>query len=323
MNAMKFDVFFYEAFEEERQSLARLLDGRLYAGYSNETIQRSGHTAPPAALISIRTQSALPAAWIPGVRGLLARTTGSDHLEPLRLLNSAPALACLPEYCSRAVAEQAALLWMALLRKLPRQLGQWSVFNRDDLTGGECLGRTLGVIGVGRIGREITQIGRGLGMNVLGVDPVRRHPDVNYVELSDAVAQADILVASMNLTPENRGVFNYDCLRRARAGLLFINVARGELAVASDLARLLDEGTLGGLAMDVFDGETRVADALRSGAADPEAARLLALARRPNVLFTPHNAFNTSEALDRKSALSIEQAISFAHTGQFKWPLPN
>ena len=318
---MDYDVYFYEAFAEERESLERHLQGRLKAGYTAATLQLSGDVAPPAPVLSIRTQSVLPAAWCPPVRALLARTTGHDHLRRLAAMPQPPALACLPEYCSRAVAEQAALLWMALLRKLPRQLAQWPTFNRDGLTGGECMGRTLAVAGVGRIGHEIARIGRGLGMTVVGSDPVRRHADVNYVELVDGISHADILVASMNLTEENRGLFNYARLSAARPGLLFINVARGELAVTADLARLLHEGHLGGIALDVYDGENDVADALRTQRPDAEAARLLELARHPNVLLTPHNAFNSMESVDRKSALSIEQALAYAATGRFKWPL--
>lgn len=319
---MDFDVFFYEAFAEEQSALAARLGNGLRVGYSAETIQRSGHATPPAPLISIRTQSVIPDSWHPPVRGVLARATGYDHLLPVRARQNPPALACLPEYCSRAVAEQAALLWMALLRKLPMQLQQWPRFKRDNLTGGENLGRSLLVAGVGQIGHEVVRLGQGLGLRVRGTDPIHRYDDVEYVSLEDGVRGADIIAACMNLTQENRGLFNYALLRTARKGCLFINVARGELAASADIERLLDEGILGGVAFDVFDGESVIADALRENTLHPEADRLRNLAGRPNVIMTPHNAFNTREALARKADYSVRQILSFMKYGQFEWPLP-
>ncbi len=316
------DVMFYEAFSEEEQAIRRYLPAGCRAGFSAQTIQAAGAAEPPAPLISIRTQSVVPTNWHPQVRGLLARTTGYDHLRPFLLLDRPPALACLPEYCSRAVAEQAALLWLALLRRLPAQLAQWATFNRDGLTGGECAGRTLAVVGVGRIGHEIAQIGRGLGLKVVGVDPVPRHPDVTYRPWPEAAAQADILVASMDLNETNRQFFNRTNVEgNCRPHALLINVARGELVNTADVLALLDERKLGGLAMDVYAEETRIADALRdAGEGGPELALLQQLARHPNVLLTPHNAFNTQEAVDRKSEYSVQQVVHFLQHGQFRWP---
>lgn len=318
---MNHDVFFYEAFEEEATSLAAELGPGVRAGYTASTIQLAGHTTPPAPLLSIRTQSALPPGWELHIRGVLARTTGYDHLLPLRHRAPNLALAALPEYCSRAVAEQAALLWMSLLRRLPAQLRQWATFHRDGLTGGECGGRTLAVAGVGRIGHAVTQIGRGLGMQVLGVDPVRRHSDVQYVAWEEAVARADVLALCMNLTAENRACVRRATLAGARPGLCLVNVARGELVETADLEPLLREGLLGGVALDVFAGEPEVADALRTGRSTAESARLLHLARHPQVILTPHNAFNTHEAVHRKSAFSARQVQTFLASGHFEWPL--
>lgn len=317
---MKFDIFFYEAFAEEQAALAARLSDRFNVGYSVETIQRSGHTRPPAPLISIRTQSNIPETWHPPIEGILARTTGYDHLTPLITRKNPPLVAHLPEYCTRAVAEQAALLWMALLRKLPEQQENWPKFKRDALTGGENLGRSLLVAGVGRIGHEIVKIGKGLGMRTNGADPIQRHPDVEYVPLKNGVTTADVIVSAMNLTEENRGLFNFDLLRLAKPGALFINIARGELVRSADIARLLDERILGGVAFDVYNDEPVVADALRSGATQPETDNLRALAERPNVIFTPHNAFNTTEALARKADLTVEQAVFFLENKRFKWP---
>ena len=315
------DVMFYEAFAEEEESLRRHLPTGCQAGFTSQTVQATGAPTPPARLISIRTQSAVPSAWWPQLTGILARTTGYDHLHTY--IRSAPRvkLACLPEYCSRAVAEQAALLWLALLRRLPAQQAQWSTFNRDGLTGGECQGRTLVVVGVGRIGHEVARIGQGLGMTVRGVDPVHRHPDITYLDWSTAAPLADVVAACMDLNPSSQRFFRQANLAALKPGCLLVNVARGELVDTSDVTQALDQGRLAGLAMDVFSDETTVADALRGlGPHSEEVARLEALARHPRVLFTPHNAFNTVEAVELKSRFSAEQVQHFLAQGVFRWP---
>jgi len=318
---MPYDVMFYEAFREEAESLQRHLPPTCRAGFTPHTVQAAAEVDPPAPLLSIRTQSVVPPAWLPHLKGILARTTGYDHLRDYAVRAPALPLACLPEYCTRAVAEQAALLWMALLRRLPAQLAQWTDFHRDGLTGGECAGRTLVVVGVGRIGHEVAQIGRGLGLHVLGVDIEPRHKDLTYLPWAEAAPRADIVAACMDLNPTSRQFFRAETLARLKPGALLVNVARGELVDLDATCTALDQGLLGGLAMDVFEEETRVADALR-GLATPTPAveQLRQLARRPNVIFTPHNAFNTLEAVERKSLSSVEQLVHFWQQGRFRWP---
>ncbi len=317
-----FDAFFYESFDEEGPSIAAALDPQIRAGFSPLTIQESGHTAPPAPLISIRTQSSIPAAWFPQLRAILSRTTGYDHLEEIRhRAGSALALASLDEYCSRAVAEQAALLWLALLRKLPQQMGHFSRFHRDGLTGGECEGRAIAIFGVGRIGHDIHRIAQGLNMRPLGVDIRPTHPDVHHVSPDEALAHADIIVSSMNLRADNRHYFNRALFQRARHGAIFVNIARGELVATRDLADALDAGRLAGAGLDVFNDEPSLAVQLHQGISETAEARLIQqLAARPNVILTPHNAFNTREALDRKAKQSAAETLHFLQHGRFARP---
>jgi len=318
------DVFFYEAFAEEAECLKQFLPREVKAGYTWKTIQEHGATEPAAGLISIRTQSAIPESWAAKLTGILTRSTGYDHI--LAYLRRGIDLPCghLPPYCSRAVAEQAMLLWTALLRNLPGQSEKFTSFNRDGLTGRECEHKTLLVVGVGNIGYEVVRIGRGLGMRVLGVDIVERHPGVQYVTIDEGLAAADIIVCAMNLTALNRHYFNYQRLRQARPGVVFVNVSRGEQAPSADLLRLLDENHLGGVGLDVFNHESELADSLRTGrpSDDQEVAKTLELASRPAVICTPHNAFNTREAVARKSELSVEQIDHFLKHGKFLHSVP-
>jgi D-lactate dehydrogenase len=342
------DVYFYEAFAEETELLRQFMPARVAAEYTSATIQEAGHAAPPARLISTRTQSIIPRAWAASLDGILSRSTGFDHLAAYAASVDQPlGYGYLPLYCHRAVAEQAMLLWMALLRKLPRQLAQFHEFHRDGLTGHECQGRTLVVVGVGNIGHEICVLGRALGMKVIGVDRDPRHADVEYLAVGDALALADVVVCAMDLNPTSRGYFDDAKWRLAKPGALFVNISRGEISPSTALLTALDAGRLGGIAIDVYDHEAELAMALRgstgaavcldarpsaaevaerrsailaSDAFDAEVLAALELARRDNVLCTPHNAFNSYEGVVRKSQHSVEQVVAFLNNGQFVWP---
>ena len=303
----------------------RYLDEDIKAVFTDKTIQASGHETPPAQIISTRTQSVLPEAWAGSVKGLLTRSTGYDHIIAYRARTGlCPAAGYLPLYCHRAVAEQAMLLWTALMRRLPKQQRQFTSFHRDGLTGQECQAKHLLVVGVGHIGSEVCRIGRGLDMDVKGVDIAPRHAEVHYVTIEEGLPWADIIVCAMNLTDLNRDYFNYERFLQTKRGVFFVNVARGELSPSADLLQLLEEEHLAGVALDVYDQESTLAEALRTGEAaqDPQVKAALALAARDNVILTPHNAFNTSEAVERKAEQSIQQIRHFKETGAFLWPVP-
>lgn len=320
-----FDVFFYEAFAEEARTIKKYLPAGIKAGFGWETVQEKKDDKPAAGLISIRTQSRIPLEWGNQLAGILTRSTGYDHLLSYQAQIRKPLiLGYLPLYCNRAVAEQAMLLWMALLRKLPRQMEQFSDFNRDGLTGWECENKTLLVVGVGNIGSQVVKIGQGLGMRVMGVDLVKKYDFVDYFSIEEALPRANIIVCAMNLTKDNPSYFNYERLKQAPKGVIFINIARGEFSPAVDLLRLLDEGHLDALGMDVYNRESELAVMFRSQEStnDRELQATRILSQKPNVIFTPHNAFNTIEAVERKSFQSVEQIKYFLDNGKFLWPLP-
>jgi D-lactate dehydrogenase len=319
------DVYFYEAFEEEAEALRRLLPASFSAGYTDLTIQEAGHVAPPAPVISVRTQSQLPLAWAPGLRAILSRSTGYDHLAAYAAATGAPvALGYLPLYCHRAVAEQAMLLWMALLRRLPVQMRQFHDFHRDGITGFECEGRTLAVVGVGHIGREVCRIGAALGMRAFGVDRNPVHSDVTYVSIDEALPQADVLVCAMDLNASNHGYFNAARWNQVKRGAVFVNISRGELSPSAELLAALESGQLSAVGMDVYNHESLLAVALRTKhpSDDAEVAATLKLAQRDDVICTPHNAFNSFEAVERKSEHSVQQIVALRDTGRFLWPAP-
>ena len=311
----------YEVFSEEESALKKFLPQKIKARFTSKTIQAAGAKEPPAVLISVRTQSKIPAAWTKKLKGILTRSTGYDHLVAYR-----KQIACgyLGDYCARAVGEQAVLVAAALLRKLKKQIRNFDTFNRDHITGYESQGRRLLVVGVGNIGQEIVDVGRGLKMEVKGVDIKRRFRHLNYVSLEKGLAWADVAICALPLTGKTRGLLNYVTLKKAKPGLVFVNVSRGEVSPMRDLARLLKEGTLGGLGLDVFEEESEAARSLQENKRPfRQAVRaILFLKDQDDVIFTPHNAFNTHESVERKSRLSAESIRIFLAKQRFPFPLP-
>ncbi len=319
---MTFDICFFEAFAEEEHALVTLLPKHITAQFVSHTIQESGVKKPPAALISIRTQSRVPDEWLPHISGILSRTTGYDHLLPY--ISHVPC-GYLPNYCTQSVAEQALLFIFSLARKLPQQLLHFQDFNRNNLTGIELRDKHVLIVGMGNIGYAIYTLTKALGMKPQGVDITRAHKNVAYTDIHTGIRDADFIISAMNLTSHNKGYFSYALLKQAKKGAFFINVARGEHASAVDLLQLMQEKHLGGIALDVYTDEPHVAALFRSKKKNhnQEFQALLALSHTENVILTPHNSFNTIEAVAEKTRQTVEQIIRFIQKKQFTWQLPN
>lgn len=318
------DLYLFEVFREESEALRQCLGEGITYEMTSATIQEAGFIDPPAPLISIRTQSIVPAAWTEKLDGILSRSTGYDHLRLFRKTTGAT-LPCgyLEEYASRAVAEHAIILVLMLLKKIPAQLMQMPTFNRDGLTGAEWPGKRLLIVGAGRIGGEIAKIAAQMGMEIKGVDIVRRHEHINYVSRDEGLSWADAIICAMDLRDDNRGYFSYETLRKAKAGAVFVNIARGEHAPPDVLVRLLDEGHLGAIGIDVYENEAEIAVALRDGGFEhPDAAPVRRMFNNPRAVLTPHNAFNTAEAVRHKAQATARQINNFLEHKNFDPKIP-
>ncbi|MCG8324293.1 MAG: hypothetical protein MI673_02170 [Thiotrichales bacterium] len=318
MPDQKPDVALYEVFAEERHDLQRIwpddLEGRFFPG----TIQEEGHTEPRARILTTRTQSLIPQTWCEQLDAVLTRSTGFDHLQ--HLAGHGVQLGYLPQYCARSVAEHAMLVWSALLKKLPAQVRQFSLFKRDGITGRELSGKKLLVIGVGNIGSEIYRLAQALGMQVHGLDIEKKFADINYVDATADVSYYDIIVSAMNLTADNAGYFDQAFFDRVKRGCIFINISRGELSPHAILKHNLENGRLGGVGLDVFDNEKEIATGLRHKSCITDDAQLLLdISEHTNVILTPHNAFNTEEATQRKAEQTIRQLRAYMDNAAFIW----
>lgn len=315
------DVSFFEAFEEEEIAIKRYLPSSMNAQFYKQTIQEYALVDLPSPIISIRTQSHIPPSW--KCQAIISRSSGYNHLIPYR-----DSVACgyLPLYCNRAVAEQTALLWLTLFRKLPKQIKHFSSFDRDQITGYECKNKKLLVVGVGSIGYEVCLIGKGLGMQVMGVDLCEKFDDIEYVSIAKGMREADVVVSAMNLTEHNYHYFSNKLLRTTKKGVVFINISRGELADIAALLELKKEGHIGGIGLDVYEKESALALALRTQEKKhlvEEAKMVLELQQFENVILTPHNAFNTVESVERKAEQSVRQLMHYLQHKKFLWPIPS
>lgn len=319
------NIIFYEAFDEEKKALKKFIDPRLRAKFISKTIQESGDKNPKADIISIRTQSIIPKEWTSQLKAVLARSQGFDHLQQYRQQTDfCGKLGYLKSYCSRAVAEHAVMSMMFLWRQGKKQVAQFSSFNRDGLTGQECYGKNACVIGVGKIGLEIVDILDGLRMNVCGVDIARKHKAVTYVSLNKAVQWADVIFCALPFNNQTKGLLGLKLLGSVKRGCVFVNISRAEISPIDGLKRLLDSGQLSALAMDVYEDEKMFASRLRSGRKrlTQKDKLILNLSRRTNVLFTPHNAFNSYRALEEKARQSAQAVAFYIKRGCFPNPVP-
>jgi phosphoglycerate dehydrogenase-like enzyme len=185
------------------------------------------------------------------------------------------------------IAEWAIAAMLALLKDLPRAFRQRASgeFDRRAFRGRQVAGKTLGVVGLGGIGREIARLGRALGMRVVGTrrsDAPVEHVDMLFrpYELPELLAQSDVVIVAAQLTTETHHLLGEAALAAMKPGALLINVARGELIDEAALIGVLGLGHLGGFAADVYEGEFDHA---------PPAA----LVAFDNVLLTPHTSGQT------------------------------
>ena len=196
-------------------------------------------------------------------------------------------------------------------------------FSLSGLTGFDLKGRTLGVIGAGKIGLHTIKMARGFSMNVLAYDPFPQ-PFLTellvfrYVTMDELLAQSDIVSLHMPFRKEARHFMSAARFAQMRRGALFINTARGALVDTDALLAALESGQVGGAGLDVIEGEEYISEErqLLEHAESAEQFKAVVrnhiIFRRDNVIFTPHNAFNSQEALERILDTSADNILAFA-----------
>lgn len=282
-------------------------------GVTADTIKQ----AAAAEVISMHVSSPVTAdimKQLPRLRHVACRSTGYDNVDLEYAHLHQITVSTVPSYGDETVAEYAALLLLAVSRKLLAavQSVQSGQTKPDELTGRDLSAKTLGIIGTGRIGRRSAAIARGFGMNVLAYDPfpneaAARDLGFQYVPLAELLAKADAITLHAPATKDTEHLINSETLASMRDGVIIINTARGSLIDTPALIDALESGKVAGAGLDVLEGEEFLdlqpeLDLFHSRELDAKARQVMAinvLSKMPNVLLTHHNAYNSAEALDR------------------------
>ena len=230
----------------------------------------------------------------------------------------------VPTYGENTVAEHTFALMLALSRKIHQSYtrvmrGDYSL---EGLTGFDLKEKTLGVVGGGKIGLHVIKIGRGFGMRVLVYDPFR-NPFLaellgfSYVGIERLLDSSDIVTLHMPFSHSLHHFMDRDKFQHMKPGALFINTARGRLVDTDALLEALETGRLAGAGLDVVEGEELIQEEKQllyqqqSLEKLQAAVRTHVLFRHDNVIFTPHNAFNSKEALERILDTTVENIVGF------------
>jgi D-lactate dehydrogenase len=238
-----------------------------------------------------------------GVKLLALRCAGFNNVDVASAKALGIAVVRVPAYSPHAVAEHAVALLLALNRKIHRAFNRVRElnFSLSGLVGFDLHGKTVGIVGTGKIGRIAAQIFRGFGMEVLACDPFPA-PDwaaahgIRYVDRDALLAASDIISLHVPLLPETRRLLNEQTLARMKPGVFIVNTSRGKLIDTTALIAALKSGHVGGVALDVYEEEEGIFFEDLSGQVlqDDELSLMLNF---PNVLITAHQAFLTREAL--------------------------
>ncbi len=252
-----------------------------------------------------------------GVRLVALRCAGFNNVDRAAAGELGITVVRVPAYSPHAVAEHAVALLLALNRKLHRAYNRVREqnFSLNGLVGFDLHGKTIGIVGTGRIGSVAAQIFRGFGCRVLAHDPMPRpewavQHGIEYTELENVLAASDVVSLHLPLTPESYHLLNATTLARLRRGAYLINTSRGKLVETAAVIRALKSGHLGGVALDVYEEEEGIffEDLSDSVLQDDELVRLMSF---PNVLITAHQGFLTHEALSEIARVTIENICRF------------
>jgi D-lactate dehydrogenase len=320
-------ITFVEAERGEQEYFAYEL-----ADHELEFVDELDEVSPDAEIVSVFISSRIDSSFLnehPAVRLIATRSTTLDHIDCEARRRQGVIVCAVTSYGDHTVAEHTFALLLGLSRRLRDVMEgeRKSGFSLDVLRGFELRGKRLGLIGAGRIGRQVIPIARAFGMPVLIHDPYLKSTEkelgVPNVSLDELLARSDIISLHATLTPETYHLLNRETLGNCRRGVIIINTARGGLIDTAALAEALASGQVAGAGLDVLEAES----VMRQKATDIVAAEIVERLRSPfaptefrdpahlrhfcdlmhsekilnrrNVVFTPHIAFNSLEAVDR------------------------
>ena len=247
-----------------------------------------------------------------GVKMIALRSAGYNNVD-LRAAFGKVHVVHVPAYSPYAVAEHAIALLLTSVRRIHKAYNRTREFNfsLNGLTGFDFHGKTVGVIGTGKIGRIFIDICRGFGMKVIAYDLFpAKGSGIQYVSLAELFEQSDIISLHCPLTDETRHMIDTEAIRKMKKGVVIVNTSRGALINAEALLEGIKARKIGAACLDVYEEEADVFFEDRSGHIlnDELLSRLISM---PNVIVTSHQAFLTEEALNNIAETTIGNILSF------------
>ena len=251
-----------------------------------------------------------------GVKTISLRCAGYNNVDLERAFGKIHVFH-VPAYSPYAVAEHAMALLLTSIRRIHKAYNRTKDFNfsLNGLTGFDLHGKTVGVVGTGRIGRVFIDICRGFGMKVIAYDKFpAADAGIDYVTLDELFERADIISLHCPLTGETRHLIGRESIGRMKKGVVIVNTSRGALIDSDALLDGIKERRIGAACLDVYEEEGDVFFRDFSGhiVADDTLARLITM---PNVIVTSHQAFLTEEALDHIAASTVRNLLDFEERG--------
>ena len=255
-----------------------------------------------------------------GTRFIALRCAGFNNVDLPAALKAGLSIVRVPAYSPHAVAEHTVALMLALNRNIHRAYNRVREgnFALNGLMGFDLCGRTVGIVGTGKIGEVVAQIMKGFGCHILAYD-VKPNPEctalgATYVELPELFSKADIITLHCPLTPTTRHLINPETIATMRRGVMLINTSRGAVVNTGAVIAALKSGQIGHLGLDVYEEESDYffEDLSHTAIADDQLARLMTF---PNVIVTGHQAFFTAEALTSIAETTLKNLCDLEATG--------
>ena len=247
-----------------------------------------------------------------GVKAIALRCAGYNNVD-LKACQGKLRVFRVPAYSPYAVAEHAMALLLAVNRRIHKAHIRTREFNfsLNGLTGFDLYGKTVGIVGTGKIGRIFADICRGFGMKILAYDKFPNpNAGLDYVELEELLRKSDIISLHCPLTDETHHMINDEAVEMMKPGVVIVNTSRGGLIDTESLINGIKVGIVGAACLDVYEEEGDVFYEDLSGhiMQDDNLVRLIAM---PNVIVTSHQAFLTREALENIASTTVNNLSRF------------
>lgn len=254
-----------------------------------------------------------------GIRIVAMRCAGFNNID-IKAAYKKLHILRVPAYSPYAVAEHAMAMLLTSIRRIHKAYNRTREFNfsLNGLTGFDLHGKTMGVMGTGKIGKVFIDICRGFGMNVIAYDPYPDNSsDINYVELDRLFASSDIISLHCPLTIETKHIINKDSISKMKKGVVLINTSRGSLIETEALIEAIKAKRVSAACLDVYEEESDIFFEDYSGhiVQDDKLARLLSM---PNVLITSHQAYLTEDALNNIAQITTRNISDFFEGRELK-----